>query len=210
MRKFEIVRSKALPLNRADVDTDQIIPAKYLKRIERSGFGQYLFDDWRKDPEFVLNEGVFAGARILVAGDNFGCGSSREHAPWALEDYGFRALIAPSFADIFRNNCAKIGLLTITLAPEDVAFLIARAEELPEAETIVDLESQTVATADGAFVRAFEIDPAVKRNLLEGLDAIGLTLEQEDAIAAFEERRDDERYPSTIDGEADGDGEDGA
>ena len=199
MRKFEIVRSKALPLNRADVDTDQIIPAKYLKRIERSGFGRYLFDDWRKDPEFVLNEGVFAGARILVAGDNFGCGSSREHAPWALEDYGFRALIAPSFADIFRNNCAKIGLLTITLAPEDVAFLIARAEELPEAETIVDLESQTVATADGAFVRAFEIDPAVKRNLLEGLDAIGLTLEREDAIAAFEDARDDDRYPSTVD-----------
>ena len=204
MRKFEIVRSKALPLNRADVDTDQIIPAKYLKRIERSGFGQYLFDDWRKDPEFVLNEGVFRGARILVAGDNFGCGSSREHAPWALEDYGFRALIAPSFADIFRNNCAKIGLLTITLAPEDVAFLIARAEELPEAETIVDLESQTVATADGAFVRAFEIDPAVKRNLIEGLDAIGLTLEQEDAIAAFEDARDDDRYPSTIDDEEDG------
>ena len=210
MRKFEIVRSKALPLNRADVDTDQIIPAKYLKRIERSGFGRYLFDDWRKDPAFVLNEGVFRGARILVAGDNFGCGSSREHAPWALEDYGFRALIAPSFADIFRNNCAKIGLLTITLAPEDVAFLIARAEELPEAETIVDLESQTVATADGSFVRAFEIDPAVKRNLLEGLDAIGLTLEQEDAIAAFEDARDDDRYPSTIDDEADGDGEDGA
>ncbi len=200
MRKFETVRSKALPLNRADVDTDQIIPAKYLKRIERSGFGEFLFDDWRKDPAFVLNEGVFEGSRILVAGDNFGCGSSREHAPWALEDYGFRALIAPSFADIFRNNCAKIGLLTITLAPEDVEFLIARAEELPEAETIVDLESQTVATADGAFVRSFEIDPAVKRNLLEGLDAIGLTLQHEDDIAAFEEARPD-RYPSTAPGE---------
>ena len=196
MRKYETVRSKALPLNRADVDTDQIIPAKYLKRIERSGFGEFLFDDWRKDPEFVLNEGVFEGSRILVAGANFGCGSSREHAPWALEDYGFRALIAPSFADIFRNNCAKIGLLTITLAPEDVEFLIARAEELPEAETIVDLESQTVATADGAFVRSFEIDPAVKRNLLEGLDAIGLTLQHEDDISAFEEARPD-RYPST-------------
>ncbi|MXX19410.1 MAG: 3-isopropylmalate dehydratase small subunit, partial [Dehalococcoidia bacterium] len=175
MRKFEALRSTALPLNRADVDTDQIIPAKYLKRIERSGFGQFLFDDWRKDPAFILNEGAFSGARILVTGANFGCGSSREHAPWALDDYGFRALIAPSFADIFRNNCAKIGLLTITLAPEDVEFLIARAEELPEAETIVDLESQTVATADGSFVRSFEIDPAVKRNLLEGLDAIGLT-----------------------------------
>ncbi len=201
MRKFEAVRSKALPLNRADVDTDQIIPAKYLKRIERSGFGEFLFDDWRKDPAFILNEGVFSGARILVAGANFGCGSSREHAPWALEDYGFRALIAPSFADIFRNNCAKIGLLTITLAPEDVEFLIARAEELPEAETIVDLESQTVATADGSFVRSFEIDPAVKRNLLEGLDAIGLTLEHEPDIDAFEAARPD-RYPSTTPAEA--------
>lgn len=201
MRKFETVRSKALPLNRADVDTDQIIPAKYLKRIERSGFGQFLFDDWRKDPEFILNEGVFLGSRILLAGDNFGCGSSREHAPWALEDYGFRALIASSFADIFRNNCAKIGLLTITLAPEDVQFLMARAEELPEAETIVDLESQTVATADGSFVRSFEIDPAVKRNLIEGLDAIGLTLEHEDEIAAFEASRPD-RYPSTAPTEA--------
>ncbi len=201
MRKFETVRSKALPLNRADVDTDQIIPAKYLKRIERTGFGQFLFDDWRKDPAFILNEGVFEGSRILLAGDNFGCGSSREHAPWALEDYGFRALIAPSFADIFRNNCAKIGLLTITLAPEDVEFLIARAEELPEAETIVDLESQTVATADGAFVRSFEIDPAVKQNLLEGLDAIGLTLQHEADIDAFEANRPD-RYPSTAPGDA--------
>ncbi len=201
MRKYETVRSKALPLNRADVDTDQIIPAKYLKRIERSGFGQFLFDDWRKDSEFILNEGVFQGSRILLAGENFGCGSSREHAPWALEDYGFRALIAPSFADIFRNNCAKIGLLTITLAPEDVQFLMARAEELPEAETIVDLESQTVATADGSFVRSFEIDPAVKRNLIEGLDAIGLTLEHEDEIAAFEAARPD-RYPSTAPTEA--------
>ncbi len=196
MRKFEPVKSKVLPLNRADVDTDQIIPAKYLKRIERSGFGEFLFDDWRKDPDFILNSSAFVGAGILAAGANFGCGSSREHAPWALEDHGFRALIAPSFADIFRNNCAKIGLLTITLAPEDVDFLMARAEELPEAETIVDLESQTVATADGSFVRSFEIDPAVKRNLLEGLDAIGLTLEQEDDIAAFEERRPD-LYPST-------------
>ena len=197
MRKFEPIKSKVLPLNRADVDTDQIIPAKYLKRIERSGFGEFLFDDWRKDPDFILNTPGFADAGILAAGANFGCGSSREHAPWALEDHGFRALIAPSFADIFRNNCAKIGLLTITLAPEDVDFLMARAEELPEAETIVDLESQTVATADGSFVRSFEIDPAVKRNLLEGLDAIGLTLAHDDDITAFEERRPD-LYPSTI------------
>ena len=198
MRKFETVRGPALPLNRADVDTDQIIPAKYLKRIERSGFGEFLFDDWRKDPDFVLNDPAFAGAPVLLAGANFGCGSSREHAPWALEDHGFRALIAPSFADIFRNNCAKIGLLTVTLATADVEFLMARAEELPDAAIVVDLETRTVATADGAFRRSFEIDPAVRRNLLEGLDAIGLTLEHEDAIAAFEERRADDHYPSTV------------
>ena len=197
MRRFETVRGRALPLNRADVDTDQIIPAKYLKRIERSGFGRFLFDDWRKDPDFVLNDPAFAGAPVLLAGANFGCGSSREHAPWALEDHGFRAVIAPSFADIFRNNCAKIGLLTVVLDAADVDFLMARAEELPEAEIVVDLEARTVATADGAFARSFAIDPAVRRNLLEGLDAIGLTLEREDDIAAFEARRPDDHYPST-------------
>ena len=197
MRRFETVRGRALPLNRADVDTDQIIPAKYLKRIERSGFGRFLFDDWRKDPDFVLNDPAFAGAPVLLAGANFGCGSSREHAPWALEDHGFRAVIAPSFADIFRNNCAKIGLLTVVLDAADVDYLMARAEELPEAEIVVDLEARTVATADGAFARSFAIDPAVRRNLLEGLDAIGLTLEREDDIAAFEARRPDDHYPST-------------
>ena len=197
MRRFETVRGRALPLNRADVDTDQIIPAKYLKRIERSGFGRFLFDDWRRDPDFVLNDPAFAGAPVLLAGANFGCGSSREHAPWALEDHGFRAVIAPSFADIFRNNCAKIGLLTVVLDAADVDYLMARAEELPEAEIVVDLEARTVATADGAFARSFAIDPAVRRNLLEGLDAIGLTLEREDDIAAFEARRPDDHYPST-------------
>ena len=197
MRRFETVRGRALPLNRADVDTDQIIPAKYLKRIERSGFGRFLFDDWRKDPDFVLNDPAFAGAPVLLAGANFGCGSSREHAPWALEDHGFRAVIAPSFADIFRNNCAKIGLLTVVLDAADVDYLMARAEELPGAEIVVDLEARTVATADGAFMRSFAIDPAVRRNLLEGLDAIGLTLEREDDIAAFEARRPDDHYPST-------------
>ena len=197
MRRFETVRGRALPLNRADVDTDQIIPAKYLKRIERSGFGEFLFDDWRKDPEFVLNDPAFAGAPVLLAGANFGCGSSREHAPWALEDHGFRAIVAPSFADIFRNNCAKIGLLTVVLDAADMDFLMARAEELPEAEIVVDLEARTVATADGAFARSFAIDDAVRRNLLEGLDAIGLTLEREDDIAAFEARRPDDHYPST-------------
>ncbi|GAB4322990.1 MAG: 3-isopropylmalate dehydratase small subunit [Dehalococcoidia bacterium] len=189
MEKFTTVRGKAVPLSRADVDTDQIIPARYLKRIERTGFGEFLFEAWRKDPDFVLNDERFAGAPILLAGENFGCGSSREHAPWALEDYGFRVIIAPSFADIFKNNCAKIGLLTIELERDDVDALMARAEELPNSELIVDLESQTVSTADGTFVRQFEVDPFVKYTLLEGLDGVGLTLLHESDITAYEQRR---------------------
>jgi 3-isopropylmalate/(R)-2-methylmalate dehydratase small subunit len=189
--KFETVKGKALPLNRADVDTDQIIPAQYLKRIERTGFGQFAFETWRKDPDFVVNNPAYDGAPVLVTGPNFGCGSSREHAPWALEDMGIKAIIAPSFADIFRNNCAKIGLLTVVLPQDDVNHLIARAEELPNAEVVVDLASQTVATADGAFVRHFEVDPFVKFTLLEGLDEIGLTLQNEPDITAFESGRSD-------------------
>src|SRR5438132_1495829 len=140
------IEGTALPLDRSDVDTDQIIPAEYLKRIERTGFGPFLFDAWRKDPDFILNDPRYDGATILLAGPNFGCGSSREHAPWALEGLGVRAIIAPSFADIFRNNCAKIGLLTVALPQKDLDALIARAEELPSAELIVDLAAQTVAT----------------------------------------------------------------
>jgi 3-isopropylmalate/(R)-2-methylmalate dehydratase small subunit len=196
MQKFQTVKGNAIPLNRADVDTDQIIPAQYLKRIERTGFGQFAFEQWRKDPNFVVNNPAYAGAPILLAGPNFGCGSSREHAPWALEDMGLRAIIAPSFADIFRNNCAKIGLLTVVLSQKDIDHLMARAEELPGAELVIDLETQTVATADGAFVREFAIDPFVKRNLLEGLDDIGLTLLDEARIDEFEQRRDDALYPS--------------
>lgn len=198
MQKFEPVKSRAIPLNRADVDTDQIIPAQYLKRIERTGFGQFAFETWRNDPDFVLNNPAYEGAQILLAGPNFGCGSSREHAPWALEDLGLRVLIAPSFADIFRNNCAKIGLLTVTLPQEDVNHLVARAEELPNSEIVVDLASQTVATADGSFSRRFEIDPFVKHCLLEGLDDIGLTLLKADAIAQFEAARDNALYPTTV------------
>lgn len=196
MQKFETVKGRAIPLNRADVDTDQIIPAQYLKRIERTGFGQFAFEQWRKDPDFVLNQEVYKGAPILLTGPNFGCGSSREHAPWALEDLGLRVIIAPSFADIFRNNCAKIGLLTVVLKQEDVDWLMARAEELPESELVVDLQAQTVATADGTFVRKFEIDPNVKHNLLNGLDDIGLTLQDEAKIAAYEQKRW-ELYPRT-------------
>jgi len=196
MDKFEAVRGRAIPLNRADVDTDQIIPAQYLKRIERTGFGQFAFEEWRKDPAFVVNNPAYAGAPVLLAGPNFGCGSSREHAPWAIQDMGVKAIVAPSFADIFRNNCAKIGLLTVVLPQKDIDHLMARAEELPASELVIDLQSQTVSTADGSFVRRFEVDPFVRRNLLEGLDDIGLTLLDEAKITAFEAERPN-LYPTT-------------
>jgi 3-isopropylmalate/(R)-2-methylmalate dehydratase small subunit len=199
MEKVSVIKGKALPLNRADVDTDQIIPAKYLKRIERTGFGEFAFEAWRQDPDFVVNDPAYAGAPILLAGANFGCGSSREHAPWALEGMGLKAIIAPSFADIFRNNCAKIGLLTVVLPQDDVNHLMARAEESPGSEIVVDLLSQTVATADGSFVRHFEIDPFVKHCLVNGLDGIGLTLQHEEDIAAFEAQRS-ELFPRTAAG----------
>lgn len=197
MKKFEPVQGRSIPMNRADVDTDQIISKEFLKRIERTGFGPFAFDDWKKDPDFVLNNPEFKGAPIMVTGPNFGCGSSREHAPWALEDLGLKAIIAPSFADIFRNNCAKIGLLTVVLPQQDCEYLIARSEELPSAEVVVDLASQTVATADGTWSRRFEIDPFVKHCLLNGLDEIGLTLQEDADISAFEQRRATV-YPSTI------------
>ncbi len=196
MEKFETVKGRAIPMDRADVDTDQIISKEFLKRIERTGFGPYAFDEWKKDPDFVLNNPAFKGAPIMVTGPNFGCGSSREHAPWALEDLGLRAIIAPSFADIFRNNCAKIGLLTVVLPQEDCDYLIARSEELPSSELVVDLETQTVSTADGSWSRRFDIDPFVRHCLLNGLDEIGLTMQQGNEIEAFEQRRS-ELYPST-------------
>ena len=195
MEPFKKVRGKILPLPRADVDTDQIIPAKYLKRIERTGFGEFAFDAWRKDPNFVLNDHRYDGAEILVTGPNFGCGSSREHAPWALQQMGLKAIVAPSFADIFRNNCAKIGLLTVELPQESIDRLIARAEDSPGYEMEVDLETQTVSLGNGKS-RQFEVDPFVKRCLLNGLDEIGLTLQEGDAIDAFEATRSD-LLPST-------------
>lgn len=196
MKKYETVRGRAIPMNRADVDTDQIISKEFLKRIERTGFGPFAFDDWKQDPDFVLNNGNFKGAPVMVTGPNFGCGSSREHAPWALEDLGLKAIIAPSFADIFRNNCAKIGLLTVVLPQADCDYLISRSEELNSAEVVVDLESQTVSTADGSWSRKFEVDPFVKHCLLNGLDEIGLTMLEQDGIAAFEGERS-KLYPST-------------
>jgi len=193
MEPFKPVKGKAMPLNRKDVDTDQILPAQYLKRIERSGFGPFCFEAWRKDPNFVMNDERYAGSAVLLAGPNFGCGSSREAAPWALEDAGFRVVIAPSFGDIFRNNCGKIGLLTVPLGQADVDHLMARAEESPGFEVVVDLESQTVSYRDGAWSRHFEIDPFLKHCLLNGLDDIGLTMRQSDAISAFESGREDFR-----------------
>jgi 3-isopropylmalate/(R)-2-methylmalate dehydratase small subunit len=189
MEPVRRIQGKAMPLNRANVDTDQIIPAKYLKLVERSGFGRFLFDTWRKDESFVLNDPRYEGASVLIAGPNFGCGSSREHAPWALQDYGFRAIIAPSFADIFRNNCAKIGLLLVSLPPDEVEILLRRAEERPDTRLAIDLEAQSVAVEGEDWRLHFDIDPFVKHCLRNGLDDISLTLQHEDAIAAFEARR---------------------
>ena len=197
MEKFQTVKGRAIPLNRADVDTDQIISKEFLKRIERTGFGPFAFDEWKKDPGFVLNNPEYTGAPLMLTGPNFGCGSSREHAPWALEDMGLKAIISPSFADIFRNNCAKIGLLTVVLPQKDIEHLIARAEELPASELVVDLETQTVSTADGNFTRHFDIDPFVRDCLLQGLDEVGLTMLQDEAISAFEATRS-ELYPATV------------
>ncbi|HEY4684769.1 MAG TPA: 3-isopropylmalate dehydratase small subunit [Dehalococcoidia bacterium] len=189
MRRVTTVRSKAIPLNRANVDTDQIIPAKYLKRIERTGYGPFAFEAWRADPSFVLNDRRYDGAEVLIARQNFGSGSSREHAVWALEGLGIRAVIAPSFADIFKNNCFQSGLLTVELPEEDVDYLIARTEELPETRIEVDLASQTVRVAGGAWERRFEVDPFKKYRLARGLDDIAMTLEYEPDVAAFEATR---------------------
>jgi 3-isopropylmalate/(R)-2-methylmalate dehydratase small subunit len=191
MEAVRLIHAQAMPLNRADVDTDQIIPAKYLKLVERAGFGRFLFDSWRKDESFVLNDPAYAHAQVLVAGPNFGCGSSREHAPWALQDYGFKAVIAPSFADIFRNNCAKIGLLLVQLRPDEVDIIMQAAEHRPETQVVVDLEKQSVSLAGEEWSMHFDIDPFVKHCLLNGLDDISLTMQSEDAIAAFERDRPD-------------------
>ena len=194
MKPFRIHQGTVAPLDRANVDTDQIIPKQFLKRIERTGFGQFLFYDWRflqtgePDSSFVLNEPRYLGTSILVAGKNFGCGSSREHAPWALADYGFRAIIAPSFADIFANNCMKNGLLPVMLADDEVKAITERAQSTENYKLTIDLERRTVT--DGRdFSASFSIDDFQRHCLLEGLDDIGLTLRYEADIAAYEEKR---------------------
>lgn len=187
MEPVKRVEGKALPLGYSDVDTDQIVPSDALKRIERTGFGQFLFMEWREDPDFVMNRTEYVGARILLAGENFGSGSSREHAPWAIQDYGFGAVIAPSFADIFKNNCAKIGLLAVELPEETVRKLLDATRQDPEIRITVDLETRTV-TAPGVETE-FEMDDFTRHRLLNGLDDIGLTLTHEEDLEAFEKSR---------------------
>jgi len=204
MQPFRVHSGIVVPLDRANVDTDAIIPKQFLKSIKRSGFGPNLFDAWRYrdhgepgmdnakrplNPDFVLNEPRYRGASILLARRNFGCGSSREHAPWALLDYGIRAVIAPSYADIFHNNCYKNGLLPIVLGESEVARLFDATLAFPGFALAIDLERQTVASKDGALAFGFEVEPFRKKCLLEGLDDIGLTLMHADEIRAFEAKR---------------------
>ena len=184
------------PLDRVNVDTDQIIPKQFLKRVERTGFGQFLFFDWRfhedgsPNPDFVLNRPGYAGASVLVAGRNFGSGSSREHAPWALLDYGFRCVIAPSFADIFYSNCFQNGILPVTLPEEAVARLIANAQARPGYDVTVDLDARRIWDSTGGVDESFEIDPFRRYSLMNGLDEIGLSLQHADAITAYEAQRE--------------------
>jgi len=204
MEPFRVHSGIVAPLDRANVDTDAIIPKQFLKSIKRTGFGPNLFDAWRYldhgepgmdharrpvNPDFVLNQARYRGATILLARRNFGCGSSREHAPWALADFGFRAVIAPSYADIFHNNCYKNGLLPIVLGETEVAKLFDATAAFPGFSLTIDLERQTVATKDGSLAFRFEVEPFRKHCLLEGLDDIGLTLAHADEIRAFEAKR---------------------
>ena len=189
MDSFTVHTGLVVPLDRANVDTDQIIPKEHLKSIKRTGFADALFAAWRHDPDFVLNLTRYKGATILLGRKNFGCGSSREHAPWALMDYGFRSVIAPSFADIFFNNCFKNGFLPVVLTEAEVDKLFYEAASFPGFKLRIDLENQTVSTADGSQVMRFEVEPFRKYCLLNGLDEIGLTLRHADKIRAFEARR---------------------
>jgi 3-isopropylmalate/(R)-2-methylmalate dehydratase small subunit len=189
MEPFTAHTGRAVPLRRSNVDTDQIIPAEYLKRVSRAGFGDGLFAAWREDPAFVLNQPRYAGATILVAGTDFGIGSSREHAVWALTDYGFRAVIAPRFGDIFRSNATKCGLLPVVLPEATVGALQDAVEADPGTEVTVDLAARAVLAAAAGIEARFEIDDYTRWRLMEGLDDIGLTLRHADDIAAFERSR---------------------
>jgi 3-isopropylmalate/(R)-2-methylmalate dehydratase small subunit len=196
MKSINTVQSIVMPLNRADVDTDQIMPKQYLKRIERSGYGPFTFDEWRKDPNFVLNNPLFKEAAILLAQRNFGSGSSREHAVWGLEDIGIRVVIAPSFADIFNSNCGKVGILCIQLEQEIVNQLMSFAESDTGIELSIDLEKQTILNDSHKINIKFSIDAFLKHRLQNGLDEIGMTMQKEKSIKKFEESRSN-LYPST-------------
>jgi len=189
MDKFTVHNGLVAPLDRANVDTDQIIPKEYLASIKRTGFGDALFAAWRKNPDFMLNQPRYKGASVLLGRKNFGCGSSREHAPWALRDYGFRSVVAPSFADIFFTNCFKNGLLPVVLREDEVEALFHDAAAFPGFRLVVDLERQSVSTTDSQKSFRFEIDPFRKYCLLNGLDEIGLTLRHADKIRAYEAQR---------------------
>jgi 3-isopropylmalate/(R)-2-methylmalate dehydratase small subunit len=206
MEKFQTLTAIVAPMDRANVDTDAIIPKQFLKSIKRSGFGPNLFDQWRYldhgepgmdnsqrplNPEFVLNQSRYQGAQILIARENFGCGSSREHAPWALEDYGFRVIIAPSFADIFFNNCFKNGILPIVLEAATVDDIFKATEANPGYRLTVDLQNQVISTPEGETI-SFEVDAFRKHCLLNGLDDIGLTLQHVEDIKAYEQKRQQE------------------
>ena len=189
MQPFRKLQSTVMPLDRVNVDTDQIIPKQFLKRIERTGYGDFLFFDWRQDPAFETNQPRYKGAQILVAGKNFGCGSSREHAAWALGDYGFRCVISSSFADIFHSNAGKNGILLIKLPEDQVETLLARAKEHEGYSLTVSLEDQTISD-DHGFSSSFQVDPFRRDCLLQGLDDIGLTLRYKDDLDKFEKQHD--------------------
>ena len=189
MDPVQIVQGTAVPLDRSDVDTDQIIPAEWLKRVERTGFGKGLFASWRDDRSFVLNDERFAGASILVGGPNFGTGSSREHAVWAIMDYGFKAVISPRFADIFRNNCTKNGLVPVAVPAEVAEQLLRAVEADPALELVVDVDRRTLSAAAIGLEVDFPLEDSVRERFLEGLDDIGITLRTEGAITDFEAQR---------------------
>ena len=189
MDAVQIVQGTALPLDRSDVDTDQIIPAEWLKRVERTGFGPGLFSSWRDEKDFVLNDERFAGANVLVAGPNFGTGSSREHAVWAIMDYGFAAVVSPRFADIFRNNCTKNGLVPVMVSAEVGKTLLAAVEADPTLEFVVDVDRRTLCVPALGLEVDFPLDDSVRERFLQGLDDIGITLRTEGAITSFEASR---------------------
>jgi len=199
VRSVTTVQGRAVPLDRSNVDTDQIIPAKHLKRVERTGYGEFAFEAWRRDPDFVLNDPSYGGAKIMLTRENFGSGSSREHAVWALDGLGIEALIGVSFADIFKNNCFQSGVLTVELPREDIDHLMELVRSEPGTELVVDLETTTVSTGDGDWERSFELDAYRKYRLRHGLDDISMTLEYVTDIEDYESTRDP-AMPSTTGG----------